>query len=92
MVPPWAPRPRFVVTVTGVAELSAAAGLILESTARVAATGLAILLVATFPANVHAAREHIGIGGRPPTPLVPRTVMQIVFVAAAAAVAVGGAV
>jgi uncharacterized membrane protein len=44
--------------------------------------GLAALLLAVFPANVHAAREALTIGGAPATPLVARTVLQIVFLAA----------
>lgn len=52
----------------------------------VGAAGLAILLVAIFPANVHAALAD-------PTPavgdaLVPRTAMQLVFLAATIAIPV----
>ena len=86
MVPPALPRPDLLVTVTGVLELVIAAGLVLEETAAWAAGALALLLVAMFPANVHAARAGVGIGGRPATPLGLRSVMQVVFVAAAVAV------
>jgi hypothetical protein len=34
---------------------------------------------------VYAARRRLDLGGRPVTPLVPRTVLQVVFVAAALA-------
>ena len=91
MVPPQLPRPAVLVTVTGVAELVLAAALLVEATARVSSGVLVALLVVMFPANVHAARAGIGIGGRPPTPLVPRALMQGVFVAAAGTVLVGGA-
>lgn len=50
---------------------------------------LILLLIAMFPANVHAACAGVGIGGRPPTPLVPRAVMQVAFIAAAVATIVG---
>lgn len=83
MVPPRLPRPELLVTVSGVAELAIAVGLLFEKTAPAAAVALVALLVAVFPANVHAAKANVGIGGRPPTPLRKRTVVQALFVAAA---------
>ena len=80
MVPPALPAPELLVTVTGVLELAGAAGLLLHRTAPWAAGGLAALLVVMFPANVHAALEGTG------TPLFPRTLMQVVFLAATLAV------
>jgi uncharacterized membrane protein len=87
MVPPRLPRPDLLVTLTGVLELAGAAGLLLPATYRLAAAGLALLLLAMFPANVHAARHHVELAGKPATPLPLRTVLQVVFVAAAATVA-----
>jgi uncharacterized membrane protein len=84
MVPPGLPRPD-VVSVTGVLELAGAVGLLVPVTARLAAVCLAVLMMAMFPANVYAARRRLDLGGRPVTPLVPRTVLQVVFVAAALA-------
>ena len=84
MVPPPFPEPELLVTLTGIAEVLGAAGLLLPRTAPWAAGALALLLVALFPANVHAAREGLTIGGAPVTPLVPRAVLQAVFVAALA--------
>src|SRR5689334_18106584 len=55
MVPPAFPMPAVLVTLTGLAELAGAVGL-LTPLARWAAFGLMLLLVAMFPANVHAAR------------------------------------
>ena len=75
MVPSWFPRPDLAVTLTGVLELSGAAGILIPSTAPYAAIGLAILLVAMFPANVRAARERLTIGGRPVPALGPRSVL-----------------
>jgi hypothetical protein len=43
-----------------------------------------------FPANVHAARAKLTLGGRPATPLGLRTVLQVVFLAATVAVALRG--
>src|SRR5262245_26443772 len=55
MVPPWLPAPALLVTATGVLEILGAVGLLVPQTARLAAAGLALLMVAMFPANVHAA-------------------------------------
>jgi uncharacterized membrane protein len=54
-------------------------GLLLPMTARTACTCLALLLVAMFPANAHAARQHLSIAGRPVPGLAVRTAIQIVF-------------
>jgi uncharacterized membrane protein len=80
MVPPALPAPALLVTITGVLELAGAAGLLLRRTAPWAAAGLTVLLVAMFPANVHAALQGTG------TPLLPRTLLQLVFLAATLAV------
>lgn len=82
MVPPGFPGPALLVTLTGILELFGAVGLLVPVTARYAALGLALLLVVIFPANVYAARQKFAIAGRPVEPLVRRTVLQIVFLAA----------
>jgi uncharacterized membrane protein len=82
MVPSWMPRPRQVVAVTGVLELFGALGLLLPATAPLAGVGLAVLLVAMFPANVNAARRQVMIGSKPATPLWFRTLVQLIFIAA----------
>lgn len=82
MVPPALPYPELLVTLTGVLELLAAAGLLHRRTAPWAAGGLTLLLVAMFPANVHAALAGLMVNGEPATALLPRTLMQLVFVAA----------
>jgi uncharacterized membrane protein len=50
---------------------------------------MVLLLLAMFPANVHAAREGLNIGGTPVTPLVPRTLLQVLFLGATVAAAFG---
>jgi uncharacterized membrane protein len=92
MVPPAFPSPRALVTATGVLELFGAVGLLIAPLAPYAAAGLSLLLLAMFPANVHAARAGLTIGGRPVTALGPRIVLQIIFVAATVAVAAARAV
>ncbi|WP_406077395.1 DoxX family membrane protein [Micromonospora sp. NBC_00858] len=89
MVPPALPRPALLVTLTGVLELVGAVGLLVPATARLAAAGLGLLMLAMFPANVSAARRGLTLGGKPVTPLGPRTALQIVFVATAAVISFG---
>jgi uncharacterized membrane protein len=85
MIPPALPWPALLVTVTGVLDLAGAAG---PPLAPYAAAGLALLMIAMFPANVSAARRGLTLGGRPVTPLPARTALQVLFVAAAVAAAV----
>lgn len=80
MVPPDLPKPAAIVTLTGVAELAGTIGLIVPSLARWAGYGLIILLVAMFPANVHAARSGQAIAGRPPMPLRLRLPLQLLWI------------
>lgn len=89
MIPPRLPRPDLLVTLTGALELAGAAGLLIPTTARLAAAGLGLLMLAMFPANVSAARRRLTLAGRPVTPLGQRTILQIVFVATAAAISFG---
>jgi len=90
MVPPALPRPDLVVTATGIMEVLGAIGLTLPKASPYAALGLAAMLLAVFPANIHAAREHLAIAGRPVEALLPRTLLQIMFLAATVAVFVAG--
>lgn len=87
MVPPSFPFPATIITITGVLEILGAVGLLIPRTTRAAAFCLAILLVAMFPANIRAAREHLTIIGRPATGLVLRSVIQVGFIGALLAVA-----
>lgn len=80
MVPPQLPNPALLVTLTGTAELAGAIGLLMPSVARWAAMGLALLLVVMFPANVHAARSGVTLGGRRATPLALRLPLQLVWI------------
>ena len=89
IVPPRLPVPGLLVTVTGVLELLGAVGLLLLVTRVAAAVCLLALMLAMFPANVYAARMP-----NPPksmtTRLPLRTAAEVVFLAAAIVVAVGG--
>jgi uncharacterized membrane protein len=80
MVPPRLPQPAALVTLTGALELGGAIGLFVPAVSRWAAIGLALLLVAMFPANIHAARSGVPLGGRRATPLVIRLPLQLVWI------------
>lgn len=80
MVPASLPAPGFLVTATGVLELLGAIGLLVPEVHAAAAYALALLLVALFPANVHAARAGVVIAGRRATPLVWRLPLQLFWI------------
>jgi uncharacterized membrane protein len=80
MVPPQFPNPALLVTLTGLAEIAGAIGLVVPATARVAASALIALLVVMLPANLYAARIGHTIRGRPHTPLIIRVPLQAVWI------------
>jgi uncharacterized membrane protein len=80
MVPPVFPQPDLLITITGVLEIIGAIGLLVPRTARAACICLALLLVGLFPANVHAARQHLTFAGRRVPGLPVRGAMQLVFI------------
>lgn len=82
MIPPGIPKAALMVTITGVLELAGAMLILIPATTAIASAGLALMLIAMFPANVYAANHHLSLGGKPVTPIVPRTLLQIVFLAA----------
>jgi uncharacterized membrane protein len=88
IVPPPLPAPGFLVTVTGVLELLGAIGLLIPATRVAAAICLFVLMLAMFPANAYAARMP-----NPPKSMTSRlslrTAVEVVFLGAAAVVAVG---
>lgn len=89
IVPPRLPAPALLVSITGVLEFLGAVGLLIPSTRIAAAVCLLLLMLAMFPANVHAARMP-----DPPksmtTRLSLRTAIEVVYMAAAVVVAIGG--
>ncbi len=88
IVPPRLPAPGYLVTITGLLELLGAVGLLVPQTRVAAAICLLVLMLAMFPANVYASRMP-----NPPksmtTRLPRRTVIEVVFLAAAVTVALG---
>jgi uncharacterized membrane protein len=55
IVPPQFPRPRLLVSLSGIAEIALGIGVLFERTRNASAWGLVALLVAIFPANVYMA-------------------------------------
>ena len=80
MVPPSVPNPEFMVTFTGICEILGAIGLLVSRTRRVASVALILFLLAVLPANIHAAQAGVAIGGSSATPLVPRVLLQLLFI------------
>jgi uncharacterized membrane protein len=89
IVPPMLPAPGLLVSITGGLEFLGAVGLLVPVTRIAAAVCLLLLMLAMFPANVYAARMP-----DPPksmtTRLPLRTAEEIVYLAAAIVVAIGG--
>jgi uncharacterized membrane protein len=88
MVPGWAPAPGLLVTLTGVLELAGAAGMLVRPLVPWAGLGLSALLVVMFPANVHLALAGDDLAWW--DELVPRTLVQGVFLAATVTLTVLG--
>jgi uncharacterized membrane protein len=82
MVPATLPGPAVLVSSTGVLEFLGAIGLMLPRMLPVAAYSLIALLVAMFPANIHAARQGLVVGGRHVMPLFWRLPLQLFWIAA----------
>lgn len=89
MVPPSFPNPRALVFATGLLEILGAIGLLIPATRRLAAWGLALMLLALFPANVSAARRGLTLRGKPVTRLGLRLPIQLLFLAVTLWVALG---
>jgi uncharacterized membrane protein len=90
MVPHVFRHPDLIVSITGVLEILGAVGLLVPTVAPVAAACLVIFLIALFPANIRAAKEHLTIGGKPATALPLRAFLQLVFIAALLVAGFGG--
>jgi uncharacterized membrane protein len=82
MVPANLPAPALLVTATGVLECLGAIGLLVPQALPFAAYVLIALLVAMFPANIHAARKGLLVAGRRATPLLWRLPLQLFWIAA----------
>jgi uncharacterized membrane protein len=80
MVPPWVPWPRQIVFFTGVCEILGAIGILLRPTRELAGLLLILFFIAVLPANIHAAKADLSIGGQKATQLWLRIPMQLLFI------------
>ena len=71
LLPAWVPGAGELILVTGVLEIAAGVGLLVEPTARFTAHGLIFFFIAIFPANVWAAFNHVDYGGHSLSPAYP---------------------
>jgi uncharacterized membrane protein len=82
IMPPYVPRHREAVHVSGVAEAVGGIGVLVPATRPLARWWLLGLLVAVFPANLHMALNPKDYKGIPPWALWLRLPFQGVFAAA----------
>ena len=82
MVPPPLTGQIWVIYFTGLLEIAGAIGLLVPRTRRLAGICLSLLLLALFPANVHATLNAINFRGEAPTDLWLRSLAQLVFLVA----------
>ena len=63
IVPPMLPGPDLLVLISGGAEILGGIGLLVPRLKRPAGYGLAVLLIAVFPANIYMAVAHVPSDG-----------------------------
>lgn len=80
MVPAVIPHPMPVIYFTGACEVLGAIGLLVPRVRAAAGVALIVFFVAVLPANIHAARVGVTLGGKPATPLALRIPMQLLFI------------
>jgi uncharacterized membrane protein len=88
MVPRGIGNAGLWVSLTGIAEIAIAIGLQIPHVFRWTAGAAIVMLCCLFPANMKAAREHLTILQKAMLPILPRLVLQLVFLGALAAVIV----
>lgn len=81
MIPPWLPHPALLNTISGFAEIAGGVGILFPPTRRAAATGLILLLIAVFPANIHIAMNGWPQANVPQWVLIARLPLQLAFIA-----------
>ncbi|MDZ5712087.1 DoxX family protein [Jeotgalibacillus haloalkalitolerans] len=78
IVPPFLPFKKTIVYLTGVIEIVLGAMLVLNKGTKLAGRGLALFLVAVWPANIYMAQRNFPIAGkRMPAALWGRVLFQI---------------
>jgi uncharacterized membrane protein len=82
IVPTYLPSPAAMVALSGVAEILGGLGVCFRATRRAAGWWLIALLIAVFPANIHAISTGMNIGGHPLPPWIlwARLPFQLLFI------------
>ena len=81
MIPPWLPSPEVLNLISGAAEIAGGMGILIPRTRNAAATGLVLLLIVVFPANLHIALNGWAGIDIPRWILVARLPFQLLFIA-----------
>lgn len=81
MIPPWLPSPEMLNLISGAAEIAGGIGVLIPQTRNAAATGLILLLLAVFPANLHIALNGWPGMDIPRWVLIARLPFQLLFIA-----------
>ena len=81
MMPPWLPSPEMLNIISGAAEIAGGIGMLIPLTRNAAATGLILLLIAVFPANLHVALNGWAGMDIPRWVLIARLPFQLLFIA-----------
>jgi uncharacterized membrane protein len=80
IMPPWVPRPRFMVYASGFFEILFGVLLLIPASSTLAAWGLILLLIAVFPANLHMALNADQFSRIPKWLLYMRLPLQLVLI------------
>ena len=80
MIPPYLPRPLFLVYLSGAFEVVLGVALLFPRCRKMAAWGIIALLLAIFPANIHMAVNPELFPDYTPVMLWARLPLQLVFV------------
>lgn len=80
IVPPFLPWHRGLVLISGVFEILGGAGLFAPPFRRAAGYGLAVLLIAVFPANIYMAVAHVPATGWTGNPVLQWLRLPLQFV------------
>ncbi len=81
MMPPYLPAHRELVAVSGVLEMLGGVAVLLPRFRSAAGVGLALLLIAVFPANLHMALNADQFSSMSPVALYLRLPLQILLIA-----------
>jgi uncharacterized membrane protein len=82
IMPGWVPFPEMVITLTGIAELAGAIGLMLPRLRYAAGIGLALYALCVWPANINHMVNNIALNGQTASMAyhIPRMIAQPIII------------